>query len=117
MKIETHLDDTSVLAELGERLARRRLDLGLTQATTAREAGVSKRTLERMEAGTTVQLSNFIRVLRVLHLLDALDPLLPAAEPRPLDLLKLKGRQRQRAPSESTKIAEPAPDWRWGDDT
>lgn len=118
MKLEARLDDPTVLAELGQRLTHRRLDMALTQAAVAREAGVSKRTLERMEAGSTVQLSNFIRILRVLGLLEVLDTLLPAPGPRPLDLLKLQNTQRQRAPS-AHKVAEPTNDassWHWDDD-
>lgn len=119
MHIDARLDDSTLLAELGSRLQRRRLDLDLTQAVTAHEAGVSKRTLERMEAGATVQLSSFIRILRVLDLLDVLDQLVPAAGPRPLDLLKLEGKKRQRAAS-THKVAEPGSDdpsaWRWGED-
>lgn len=117
MKIQAMLDDATVLAELGQRLARRRLDRELTQAAVARQAGVSKRTLERMEAGATVQLSNFIRVLRALDLLEVLDQLVPATGPRPLDLLKLQGKQRQRAPSHKNVAEPPGPStWQWGDD-
>ena len=51
MKISTNLTDDVILAELGERLSRRRIDLGLTQARVADEAGISKRTVERMRRG------------------------------------------------------------------
>ncbi len=42
---------TAKECEFGQRLARRRLDLDLTQAQSADEAGVGKRTVERIEAG------------------------------------------------------------------
>ena len=51
MKISELLTDNVILAEIGERIARRRLDLQLTQADVAEQAGVSKRTLERIEFG------------------------------------------------------------------
>ena len=51
MKITPELTDSAVLHELGERLSRRRIDAGLTQAELAHEAGVSKRSVERIEAG------------------------------------------------------------------
>lgn len=99
---------------LGQRLAAARLARQMTQARLAEEAGLSKRTVERMEAGDTSQVSSLIRVLRVLGLLEGLNQLVPEAGPRPLDLLKLKGRQRQRA---SSKPANPDTDegWSWGE--
>ena len=114
MKIEGLLADETILAELGERLAQRRLELELTQADLAEQAGVSKRTLERIEAGASTQLSTLIRVLRALDLLDRLDGLIPTTGPRPLDLLKLKGKERQRAPR--GKKSSDAELWQWGDE-
>jgi len=49
-EITKQATDDSVLAELGGRLARIRLDRNLTQAQLAEQAGVSKRTIERLEA-------------------------------------------------------------------
>ncbi|MDA3903528.1 MAG: helix-turn-helix domain-containing protein [Desulfuromusa sp.] len=114
MKIERLLTDEVVLAELGKRIAQRRLELQLTQAALAEQAGVSKRTVERIEAGTTVQISTMIRIFRALELLDKLDILVPEAGPRPIDLLKLKGKERQRA---TRKKKQPADEpWQWGDE-
>lgn len=48
MKITAHLTDESVLGELGARLASARLRRNLTQAALAEQAGVSKRTVERL---------------------------------------------------------------------
>ena len=69
MKIEKQLNDAAILKEIGERIAQRRLDLQLSQADLAEEAGLSKRTVERMEAGESTQLSSMIRVLRALNLI------------------------------------------------
>ena len=68
MPFENLNTDEYLLAELGERLARQRLDMGVTQADLAFEAGISKRTLERIEAGETVQFTSIIRVLRALRI-------------------------------------------------
>lgn len=117
MEIVNSLGDQAILEILGERLARRRLDLRLTQAATAEQAGVSKRTVERMEAGASVQLSSLIRVLRVLDLMDGLERLAPPAGSRPMDLLQLKGKARRRAPA-SGAIRKPSGDgWHWDDQT
>ena len=65
MKITKQATDEVILGELGGRLAKIRLDRNLTQAQLAVEAGVAKRTVERLEAGTVgTQLSGFIRVCR-----------------------------------------------------
>ena len=115
MSFQWLLSDSAVLAEIGKRLARRRLDLNLTQAALAEEAGVAKRTVERVEAGESTQLSTFVRLLQVLELVDGLDALLPDPGPSPIDLLKLKGKERQRASSPS-RLREPSAKWTWGDD-
>lgn len=115
MKIEGLLTDDAILAVLGGRLAQRRLELQLTQEMLAEQAGVSKRTVERIEAGATAQMSTLIRLLRALELLDRLEALVPEAGPRPMDLAQLKGKARKRA-SGKRKTANEGP-WHWGDET
>jgi transcriptional regulator with XRE-family HTH domain len=114
MKIEKHMSAEAVLAELGQRVARRRVGLGLTQAHAAEEAGIGKRTVERIEAGGDTQLTTLIRLLRVLDLVDELNRLVPEPGPRPMDLLKLKGKERKRASSRRSNRSERG-DWQWGD--
>ena len=115
MKITKHLTDTAILEEMGGRLGRRRLDRELTQAALAEQAGLSKRTVERIEAGATVQVSSLIRVLRVLELVEGLEAWIPETGPRPLEVLKRQGRQRKRASSKrkTDRSGEP---WSWGDE-
>jgi transcriptional regulator with XRE-family HTH domain len=115
MKIEGLLTDEVILAELGGRIAQRRLELQFTQAVLAERAGVSKRTVERIEAGATAQMSTMIRIFRTLELLDALDELVPEAGARPMDLLKLKGKERQRATRKKKQPGEEP--WKWSDET
>lgn len=115
MKISDSLTDEAILAELGERITRRRLELQMTQAAVAEEAGVAKRTLERVEAGATAQMSTIIRIFRVLDLLPALDQALPESKPRPLEVMRLKGKERKRASSPNRQPAAPKP-WTWGDE-
>lgn len=115
MKIENLLADNAVLTELGVRLSQRRIELGMSQAELADQAGMSKRTIERVEAGATTQMSTMIRILRSLELLDRLEVLIPEAGPRPMDLLKLKGRERQRAPRKRGEKSDQP--WQWGDES
>jgi DNA-binding XRE family transcriptional regulator len=51
MKITPQFTDEGILRELGARLAGVRLGHNLTQAALAEQAGVSKRTVERLESG------------------------------------------------------------------
>ena len=112
MKITSLITDDAVLAELGARIAGRRIELQLTQADVAEQAGIAKRTLERMEAGLTSQLVTLIRVLRVLDAASGLDSLIPESGPRPMDLLQRKGKVRQRA-SGQRAVKPGAKQWRW----
>ena len=116
MRISSTASDEAVLSELGSRLASRRLAHNLTQAELAEEAGVAKRTIERLEAGVVAsRLSAFVRVSRVLGLLDRLDALLPPVTPGPVEQLKLAGRARQRASKPRQPAARRSRKWTWGD--
>ncbi len=113
MEIDQLLSDEAILAELGERVARRRLNLSLTQAEVATEAGVSKRTVERIESGASAQMLSFIRVLRALDLLAGLERLIPAGGPSPMALLRSRGKVRRRAPRRRNS-GKPEESWTWG---
>lgn len=103
----------AVLGEVGVRFRAHRLALNRTQAWVAEEAGVSKRTVERLEAGESVQLESWLRVLRAVGLLSHLDVLLPPPQPSPLAQVQLQERTRQRA---SPQADAPTGPWTWGDE-
>ncbi len=115
MKITETLVDEAVLRELGERLARARLDRNLKQAELAAQAGISKRTLERLEAGEPAELVNLIRVCRALGLVERFEQLVPEPVPSPIAQLKLQGRERKRAASPRKRGNAPAGKWTWAD--
>ena len=115
MRIDHLLTDEALLAELGERLAQIRLNRNVTQADLAEEAGVSKRTVERVEAGASTQLSNLVRVIRALGLLENFELLVPAPTPSPLQQLKLQSRERVRA-SAKPETSTDSGAWEWGDE-
>jgi len=114
MKIENRSGDAAVLAELGRRIQHARVQADLTQAALAQESGVSKRTVERLESGSSVQLTSLVRVLRTLALLDGLDAALPAARPGPMELLE-RGKRRERV-RRTTSEPGRGKRWEWGDD-
>jgi putative transcriptional regulator len=111
MNFASTLSDAAVLQELGRRLAQYRLNQNLSQEALAREAGISLRTLIRIENGAPSQSSNVLRVLRVLGLLGNLEALVPEPPVSPIQQLKLKGKVRQRASAAGpARVAEP---WAW----
>ena len=114
MKISNQLTDEVILRELGARLARVRLERNLTQAGLAEQAGVSKRTVERMEAGGVTQLVNLVRVCRVLDLLERFEALIPEPVASPVAQLKLRGKEGKRASSAKATTAR-AGKWQWDD--
>ena len=119
MKINNELSDETILVELGRRLAQRRIAQSLSQAALAAESGVAKRTVERVEAGESVQLVTLVRLCRVLDLMDGLDQWLPETGPSPMALLKENqaGKGRQRASSHrAVPVIKPGgKPWTWGD--
>lgn len=115
MRISSDLTEEAILREMGERLAHARLEHDLTQADLAEKAGVSKRTIERLESGeVATQLSGFLRVCRALGLLERFETLLPEAAPGPMARLKQRGRRRQRAGRKRRTPAVPQK-WTWGE--
>jgi transcriptional regulator with XRE-family HTH domain len=108
--------DEAVLRRLGRRLARERLRLNRTQAVLAREAGVSRATVARLEAGESTQVVNLIRVLRALGLAGNVDTLIPSPAVSPLELAEREGRERQRASSPRTEEDGGDTTWTWGED-
>jgi len=116
MKIDSSLSDQAVLGEIGRRLAAVRLSRNQTQAQLAEAAGISLRTLTRLESGeVATQLSGFVRVCRALDVLGLVDGLLPEPAPSPLALVKLRGRARKRASTAGPKSRHAARAWTWGD--
>lgn len=116
MIISNLLTDEAILREIGGRVQRRRIQMQLSQAELAVQAGVSKRTIERIEDGASAQLSTLIRILRVLELLAGLEQMLPAGEPGPIELLHNQGKVRQRVGRRrKTGVRESA--WTWNDET
>jgi putative transcriptional regulator len=115
MRITSLLTDAAVLAELGQRLERTRLERNITQQELAREAGITRGTVVRLEHGDSVGVAVLLRVLRAVDLLDRVDQLVPEPLPSPIEQLHLQGRRRQRASGgRRDDVAAP---WTWGDET
>ena len=99
---------------LCERLARIRLSRNVTQAQLATEAGVSTRTIRRMEAGAGISLDTFIRVLMALDIQRNLEALLPDPMVRPMERIAHGGTERKRARPKTA--SRQSSTWTWGDE-
>jgi DNA-binding XRE family transcriptional regulator len=115
MTKESYAGDEAILIELGRSLAERRIRDGWTQAELAKQAGIGKRTLERIEAGNSCQTAVLVRILRILELEQALAGIVPKAGPSPMELWKMKGKERKRA-SSKTRPKTREKKWNWGDE-
>ena len=91
------MSDNAVQVELAGRLQRERLNQNLSQRELAERAGISLRTLKYLEGGRGVSMPTMIRVLRALDRLDRLSAFLAEAGPSPIQLARMKGRERRRA--------------------
>ena len=133
-----HLDEATttnaaVLAELGRRLERHRLERNWTQAELAADAGVGQATVQRAERGQSVQMTSMVKLLRALELLGGLDAAIPESIELPIAQLereqreqrgnrrRASGRGRARTSDQSGQghpSVEPTDQtWTWGDET
>jgi len=106
--------DQAFLADFGQRLLRRRLTENLTQAELAAKAGVSKRTVERLESGVSTQFTNLIRTLRALGLGANLAALIPPPVASPIAQLRRQKSERLRATTPSKRGLKQNSGWTWG---
>jgi transcriptional regulator with XRE-family HTH domain len=120
MQLEDLLTNDAVLAELGRRLERHRLQRNRTQAEMALEAGIGRATLQRLERGQSVQTTSLIKLLRAMGLLAELDAALPADVELPIAELERqqRGVRRRASGRRGHESVDPAPEhtWRWGEE-
>ena len=90
------------LAELellmGEQLKKLRLAQNIDQETLSAQAGISRRALQKLEAGQGSNMSTLLSVVRSLGREDWLLLLAPAVTINPLTMVRAR-RERQRATS------------------
>ena len=100
-------------AALCKRLENVRLSRNITQKQLADKAGVSPRTIGRLEKGQGVSVDTFIRVLTALGVQQNLEALLPDPTVRPIERIDIAGGERKRARPglSSDELAT----WSWGD--
>lgn len=101
-------------AAICRRLESIRLSRNMTQQQLADHAGVSLRTIGRLEKGQGVSFDTLIRVLIALRIQQNLATLLPDPVIRPIDRVNLKGNERKRARPDLVDEGPRA--WIWGDE-
>ena len=100
MQFNNLLTDAAVLAELGRRLERHRLERNWTQVELAGEAGIGQATVQRAERGQSVQMTSMIKLVRALGLLAGFDLAVPESVDLPIAQLEREQRKvRRRARS------------------
>lgn len=110
MKITGEENNRFILRELGQRIKEIRIKRSLTQQELAQNAGVSFSTIARIENGTSVNMENYMKILRILNLLQNIDLLVPEQQIAPEDILERTPR-RQRVSKRKSERS-----WKWGDE-
>lgn len=110
-----HLTTSQIEQELGRRLKRRRLELNLSQETTALQSGLSRRTITAVEHGQGATLATLIGLMRTLGALDQWNQFLPDPVPSPLALAGLRPDHSRRYASKPRRKSERTAAWPLGD--
>ena len=96
------LTDRAIGEELGRRIKARRLELNRTQEELAKATTLSLNVIKSLESGKG-KLSTIIAVLRELSALDHLNDFIPEVRVSPLQLARMKGKERKRASGKRLK--------------
>ncbi len=91
------MNDQAILTTIGERAEQQRLNQNISQTDLAKRAGVARIVVQRLESGRGCTIESLIRILRILGLLNQLDTFLPEPGISPIQLARIKGRERQRS--------------------
>lgn len=112
------MTNAAIAAEIGHRLEQLRLERNMTQQALADEIGITPKSYRQLIAGGG-KLENIIAALRALNALEHLENFIPNTPFSPLEQLKMRGSQRQRARpkhndggnTEELGVREPRLDW------
>jgi putative transcriptional regulator len=109
MKISEQSPAT-IAKDLGNRLKLARLNCNLTQSELAQAMGVTRKTILNAEKGKA-SLEIFVAILQAMDLLNQLDQFLAKPNTSPIQLVKLQGKQRQRATGQKKNRQNETPQW------
>ena len=117
MKISEITRNDVVLKEIGRRIAEKRIRQNRSQEAFARDAGISRSGLQRLESGDAgVRVVTLASALRALGLAQSLDAIIPDDAMTPIEIAKVvnavSGQTRKRA---SRKTVGGRKKMMWGD--
>lgn len=113
MRILGTENNKTILKELGQRVKDIRIRKSLTQGALALKAGVSPKTIERLENGENINIEGFLNVLRVLNSIQNIELLMTEQVLSP-EMIFNNQKKRQRASSKQKR--ENKSSWKWGDE-
>ena len=105
------MSDRAILKEIGRRLKRKRLGKNLSQQKLADLAGINRTTVRDIEQGSPFGVLTLVEILRALDALDELNSFLPDPGISPLQLAKMKGKERRRASRQIAENKKGKSDW------
>jgi transcriptional regulator with XRE-family HTH domain len=105
------MSDRAILTEIGRRLKRKRLEKNYSQEKLAGLAGINRTTVSDIEQGSPSGVLTLVRILRALEVLDELDSFLPDPGISPLQLAKMKGKERRRASRQTREDQKGKSSW------
>jgi len=84
----------------------------MTQKEMALKAGISEKTVERIEKGENVKIENLLNIFRVLNFLQNFEILIPEQEVLIEEMMDKKKRKRASRKKEAMNNS----DWKWGEE-
>jgi len=93
------LSDAAIVKQIGNFVRKNRLQQNITQAKLAKDAGLNRWTISKLENGDSVSLSVLIQILRALDALYVLNQFEVIDEISPLEYARLKRKEKERARS------------------
>ena len=105
------MSDRAILREIGRRLKRKRLEKNVSQQKMAELAGLNRTTIGETERGTPFGVLTLVQILRALNALEEIDSFLPDPGISPLQLAKMKGKERRRASPKTADANKGEVDW------
>ena len=107
------MTDATIVKQMGDYLKHTRLGLNRTQAQLAKDSGLNRWTISKIENGESINLTSLIQLLRALDTLHVLDNFKVIDEISPLAYAKLKKEQRVRARTKGNKTTNKESDLGW----
>lgn len=105
------MSDKALMAHIGKYIKHYRVEQNLTQATLAKNAGMSRSTLSLLERGEPVTLLTLIQALRILNKLSIIDIFTIHEVISPMMVAEMELKKRKRANNKNNKNNDYLSEW------